>query len=103
MDPVAVVVDRHALIRTRLSQALNGVANVSTVYTPIDVLTSTHVVIIRELVRWSEGLGLLDAASAEFPRKQRHLHLFNIAPNEALLTKIITLANQLHIMLTFEQ
>jgi len=101
MNPI-VVVDRHPLIRTRLSQALNGVPNVHTLYTPIDVLTSTHVIIIRELLRWSEGLGLLDAASAEFPNKQRHLHLFNIAPNEALLTKIITLTNQLHIKITFE-
>ncbi len=102
MDPVAGG-DRYLLIRTRLSQALNGVPSVSTVYGLIDVLTSTHVIIIRELVRWAEGLGLLQAASTEFPHKQRHLHLYNTAPNEALLTKIITLANQLHIMLTFEQ
>jgi len=101
MDPVAGG-DRYLLIRTRLSQALNGVPNVPTVYTPIDVLTSTHIIVIRELVRWAEGLGLLQAASTEFPHKQRHLHLYNTAPNEALLTKIITLADQLHIMLTFE-
>ena len=101
MDPVAGG-DRHLLIRTRLSQALNGVPDVLTVYTPIDVLTSTHIIVIRELVRWAEGLGLLQAASTEFPHKQRHLHLFNTATNESLLTKIITLANQLQITLTFE-
>ena len=101
MNP-AVVVDRHSLIRTRLSQALNGIPNVSTVYAPFDVLTSTQIIIIRELIRWAEGFGLLQAASTEFPHKQRHLHLFNTATNESLLTKIITLANQLQITLTFE-
>ena len=91
------------LIRTRLSQALNGLSNVNTLYGTVDVLTSTHIIVIRELAQWAEGLGMLQAFSTEFPIKQRHLHLFNTDRDNAFLTKIIMLTNHLAITLTLEQ
>ena len=101
MDHVAG--NRLSLIRTRLSQALNGLPNVATLYATVDVLTSTHIIVIRELAHWAEGLGMLQAFSIEFPNKQRHLHLFNTDSDNALLTKIIALTNHLVITLTLEQ
>ena len=91
------------LIRTRLSQALNGLPNVTTLFGTVDVLTSTHIIVIRELAQWAEGLGMLQACSTEFPIKQRHLHLFHTTRDNDLLTKIIVLTNQLAITLTLEQ
>jgi len=96
-------VNRLPFIRTRLSQVFNGLPNVSTLYATVDVLTSTHIIVIRELAQWAEGLGMLQAFSTEFPNKQRHLHLFNTDGNNSLLTKIITLTTHLAIILTLEQ
>ena len=98
-----VAVNSRPLIRTRLSQALNGLPNVTTLYGTVDVLTSTHIIVIRELAQWAEGLGMLQAFSTEFPIKQRHLHLFNPYRDNDLLTKIIMLTNHLAITLTLEQ
>ena len=83
-----VAVNSRPLIRTRLSQALNGLSNVNTLYGTVDVLTSTHIIVIRELAQWPEGLGMLQAFSTEFPNKQRHILLFNTDGNNSLLTKI---------------
>ena len=96
-------VNRLPFIHTRLSQVFNGLPNVSTLYATVDVLTSTHIIVIRELAQWAEGLGMLQAFSTEFPNKQRHLHLFNTDGNNSLLTKIITLTTHLAIILTLEQ
>jgi len=95
--------NRLPFIRTRLSQALNGLPNVTTLYETVDVLTSTDIIVIRELTRWAEGLGMLRAFSTEFPNKQQHLHLFNTDGDNSLLTKIISLTNHLAITLTLEQ
>ena len=98
-----VAVNSRPLIRTRLSQALNGLSNVNTLYGTVDVLTSTHIIVIRELAQWAEGLGMLQAFSTEFPNKQQQLHLFNTSGDDSLLTKIIALTNHLHVTLTLEQ
>lgn len=37
----------------------NSFPNVSTLYATVDVLTSTHIIVIRELAQWAEGLGML--------------------------------------------
>ena len=54
---------RLPVIRTRLSQTLNGHPNITTLYSTVDVLTSTHIIVIRELAQWAEGLGMLQAFS----------------------------------------
>ncbi len=94
---------RLPVIRTRLSQTLNGHPNITTLYSTVDVLTSTHIIVIRELAQWAEGLGMLQAFSTEFPNKQQQLHLFNTSGDDSLLTKIIALTNHLHVTLTLEQ
>ena len=90
-------------IRSRLSNTYNGIRNVPTLYSNIDVLSPTHIIVIREMSQWASGIGMLKAFATQFPNKAEHLHLYNTSINNDLLNKIITLTTQLNINLTIEQ
>ena len=95
--------NRFINIRNRISNTYNGISNVPTLYSHLDVLTNTDIIVIRDMNNWAEGLGMLDAFSTQFPNKTKHLHLYNTHLNNDLLNKIITLTTQLTITLTIEQ
>jgi len=109
------------IIRNRLSQTYSGTTNVPTIYHPIDVLTNNEIIVVTELHKWAEGIGLLYAHSTQFPNRTKHLHIYNthilprvepVVPavqqivnplNNLLLNKIIILVNQLNITLSVEE
>ena len=90
-------------IRNRLSNTYNGIRNVPTLYSNIDVLSPTHIIVIRDINQWASGIGMLAAFATQFPDRTKHLHLYNTGINDTLLNKIITLTTQLNINLTIEQ
>jgi len=90
-------------IRNRLSNTYNGIRNVPTLYSNIDVLSHNSIIVIRDMNSWAEGIGMLEAFSTQFNDKTKHLHLYNIGLSNDLLNKIITLTTQLNIQLTIEQ
>ena len=95
--------NRLNTIRNRLSNTYNGIRNVPTMYSNIDVLSNNSIIVIRDMNNWASGIGMLQAFSTQFNNKTKHLHLYNTDVNNDLLNKIITLCTQLVITLTIEQ
>ena len=95
--------ERLDVIRNRLSNTYNGIRNVPTLYSNIDVLSPTHIIVIRDMNLWASGIGMLSAFATQFPNRTKHLHLYNTGIDINLLNKIITLTTQLNINLTIEQ
>lgn len=94
--------NRRINIRNRISNTYNGITDVPTLYSNIDVLTNNNIIVIRNMDNWAEGIGMLQAFSTQFPTKIKHLHLYETHLNNNMLNKIITLATQLEITLTIE-
>jgi len=95
--------ERINTIRNRLANTYSGNANVPTLYSNIDVLTSSEIIVIKPLTEWSSGIGLLHAHSTQFPNKIKHLHLYDSHMDGNLLNKVMSLMIQLGITFTAEQ
>jgi len=95
--------DNHSNLVNKLSNTYKGVKNVNVLYTTIDILTDTEVIIIRPVSKWGEGIGLLTAIGTQFSNKTKHLHLYRTGSNQEQINKLITLCIQLEITLTFEE
>ena len=95
--------NNHTNLVTKLSNTYKGIKNVDILYTTIDILTDTEVIIIRSLSKWGEGIGLLTVIGTQFSNKRKHLHLYHVENNLEQINKLITLCVHLEITLTLEQ
>ena len=95
--------DNHSSLVNKLSNTYKGVKNVNIIYTTIDILTNTEVIIIRPISKWAEGIGLLTAIGTQFLNKKKHLHLYSTINNQEQINKLIILCSNLEIILTFEE
>ena len=94
---------QHSNLVNKLSNTYKGVKNVNVIFTKIDILSDTQVIIIRPLNKWAEGIGLLSAISTQFTGKEKHLHIYSTGNTPELLNKLIQLCEQLEIIVTFEE
>jgi hypothetical protein len=95
--------NQHSNLVNKLSNTYKGVKNVNVIFTKIDILTDTKIIIIRQINKWAEGIGLLTTIATQFNGKEKHLHIYSTGNNQELINKLITLCIQLEITLTFEE
>jgi hypothetical protein len=63
-------------IRDRLHQELGGQAEAPTKFGPVDLLTATELIEVKEFPDWKTGLGQLLAKANCYPSHTKRLHLF---------------------------
>ncbi|NJL42235.1 MAG: hypothetical protein HC856_00180 [Pseudanabaena sp. RU_4_16] len=68
-------------IRDRLHQELGGQVEAPTKFGPVDLLTATELIEVKEFPDWKTGLGQLLAKSSCYPSHTKRLHLFGRAVN----------------------
>ena len=90
-------------IINNLKNVYSGVANVPTIYHNVDVLTPGKIIQITQIDNWMEGIAKLTLQAGLFPTKTKHLHIYRINNNNALLNKVLTATQELNIVLTIEQ
>jgi hypothetical protein len=98
----------EARIRDRLHQELGGQVEAPTMYGPIDLLTPTELIEIKNINDWTVGLGQILAKSPSYPKHARRLHLFgtnkrnlrNIKADLTKLTIAVTYESSTHLATT---
>ena len=90
-------------IRNKIASTVQGNKNVPTLYGHIDVMTSSHIYVIKTMDQWCSGIGILEIFHQSFPNKTKCLHLYNMANTPNLLNKMITITKSMRIELTVEQ
>jgi hypothetical protein len=68
-------------IRDRLHQDLGGQVEAPTKFGPVDLLTATELIEVKEFPDWKTGLGQILAKSSCYPSHTKRLHLFGRAVN----------------------
>jgi hypothetical protein len=68
-------------IRDRLHQNLGGQVEAPTKFGPVDLLTATELIEVKEFPDWKTGLGQILAKSSCYPSHTKRLHLFGRAVN----------------------
>jgi hypothetical protein len=68
-------------IRDRLHQELGGQVEAPTKFGPVDLLTATELIEVKEFPDWKTGLGQLLAKANCYPSHTKRLHLFGKAVN----------------------
>lgn len=63
-------------IQRRLHQELGGLIEVPTSAGPIDLLTPTQLIEIKNIKGWKDGVGNLMVFAVDYPSHQKRLHLF---------------------------
>jgi hypothetical protein len=74
---------QEKIIQTKMCQKLNNAAmEVATPAGNIDILTSSHLIEVKEWKRWKEGIGQVLCYGDYYPSHQKHIHFFGTAHQE---------------------
>jgi hypothetical protein len=87
-------------IRDRLHQELGGRVEAPTRFGPVDLLTATELIEVKELQDWKTGLGQLLAKSSCYSDRAKRLHLYGRSGSN--LDNIKACCAEFDIAVTFE-
>jgi hypothetical protein len=87
-------------IRDRLHQTLGGRVEAPTKFGPVDLLTATELIEVKELPDWKTGLGQLLAKTNCYSDRAKRLHLYGRSSNN--LDNIRACCAEFDIAVTFE-
>jgi hypothetical protein len=87
-------------IRDRLHQELGGRVEAPTRFDPVDLLTATELIEVKELQDWKTGLGQLLAKSSCYSDRAKRLHLYGRSGSN--LDNIKACCAEFDIAVTFE-